>query len=183
MSHSSLPRLSTYRAGFSYGTRRTDAPSFRGKSTREFDRNATKLAVWRAGHENRIGDYDSRAKFALGRKQCSSVATALVLDADPFFTTRRDQLAALAARYAIPAVYPQRDFVLSGGLMSYGGHLRIGYRDAGSYIGRILKGAKPADLPVQQATKVELVINLKTAKALGLAVPMSLLGRADELIE
>jgi putative ABC transport system substrate-binding protein len=110
-------------------------------------------------------------------------AAAVVLDADPFFTTRRDQLAALVARYAIPVVYPQRAFVLSGGLISYGGDLRIGYRDAGRYIGRILKGAKPADLPVQQATKVELVINLKTAKALGLAVPMSLLGRADELIE
>jgi putative ABC transport system substrate-binding protein len=134
-----------------------------------------KLVVQTAGTEGELGTV-----FAAMAQQR---ATALVLEGDPFFTTRRDQIVALAARYAIPVIYAQRDFVVSGGLISYGGDLGIGYRDAGGYIARILKGAKPADLPVQQSTKVELVINLKTAKALGLAVPMSLLGRADELIE
>jgi putative tryptophan/tyrosine transport system substrate-binding protein len=109
-------------------------------------------------------------------------ATALVIAIDSFFTGRREQLGALALRHGIPAIYQYRDFAAAGGVMSYGGNQEP-YRLVGVYTGRILKGEKPADLPVQQVTKVELIINLKTAKALGLTVPLALLGRADEVIE
>lgn len=108
---------------------------------------------------------------------------AFTVGADGFFITRREQFAALAAHYALPGVYPFPDFPESGGLLSYGLDLADAYRQAGVYAGRILKGAKPAELPVIQPTKFQLVINMKTMKALGLTVPQSILVRADEMIE
>ena len=110
-------------------------------------------------------------------------AGGLVIAGGNYFTIRSDQLASLAARHKVPAVFNVRDFPAAGGLMSYGASPADAYRIGGIYVGRILKGEKPTDLPVQQTTKVELIINLRTAKALGLTVPLPLLGRADEVIE
>ena len=110
-------------------------------------------------------------------------AGGLVIGADALFSSRSEQLAALALRHAVPAIYQTRDFAVAGGLLSYGTDFRETYRLAGNYIGRVLNGEKPTDLPVQQATKVEFYINLKAAKALGLNVPAAMQARADEMIE
>jgi putative ABC transport system substrate-binding protein len=110
-------------------------------------------------------------------------AGVLVVGADAMFNSRSRLLAELSLRYSVPTIYQYAEFTNAGGLISYGGSIKESYRWAGIYAGRILKGAKPADLPVQQSTKVELIVNLKSAKALGITVPLSMLGRADQVIE
>jgi putative ABC transport system substrate-binding protein len=129
-------------------------------------------------HASSEGDFD--VAFA---RMAQLKADGLVIAPDAVFSTRSEQLAALTLRHGVPAIHSYRDFVTAGGLMSYGGNVTEGVRLVGLYTGRILKGEKPADLPVQQLTKIELIINLKTAKTLGLTFPITLLGRADEVIE
>ena len=134
-----------------------------------------KLHVLRAGTEKDIES--ALARFAQFRP------SVLVVGADAFFNANSGLLAEAALRYKAPAIYEYTEFTDAGGLMSYGGNIRESYRWAGIYAGRILKGANPAELPVQQSTTVELIVNLKTAKALGITVPLSVLGRADKIIE
>ena len=154
-------------------------PALAGPQLKDFQTAAgtlgVELHVVNAGNdaelEKAFADYD---QLRVG---------ALVISTDPFFTSRAEKLAALAARYAVPAVSKGREFAAAGGLLSYGSDTEELYRLAGNYTGRILKGDKPASLPVQEATKVELDINMKTAKTFGITFPLSILGRADEVIE
>src|SRR5262249_9063301 len=156
-------------------------PTFAGSETQSRNLRATarKLGLQlHLLHASAVRDFDMVFETMV-RLQ----AAALVICPDAFFLSGRDQIAGLAVRHAIPTAYHFREFAAAGGLMSYGPKATDGYRQVGIYAGRILQGEKPADLPVQAPTKYELVINLRTAKALGITVPRLLLGRADELIE
>ena len=150
----------------------------------EIERIDAQQAAWTIGKTlavlNAATATEIDAAFA---KMVDQRADAVVVAGDPFLASRRDQIIALAARQALPAISINRDFVEAGGLMSYGNNTINSYRKAGAYTARILKGAIPADLPVEQATKFELIINMKTAKALGLAVPNSMQILADEVVE
>jgi putative ABC transport system substrate-binding protein len=135
------------------------------------------------GRQLFVATVSSESELASAFATVQQRAGALVIPPDPSFTSRRDQLVALSARYALPTSYPFREYAIAGGLMSYGASLTDAFRLGGVYTGRILKGEKAADLPVEQVVKVEFVINLKTAKTLGLTFPLTLLGRADAVIE
>ena len=143
------------------------------------------LAAGKLGVELRVLNASTESDFdAVFAKISELQASGLVISpGDPFFVSRSGQLGALATRHAVPAVFAGRQFVMAGGLISYGADIADAYRLTGGYVGRVLKGDKPADLPVQQETKIELRINLKTAKALGITFPLSVLGRADEVVE
>jgi ABC-type uncharacterized transport system substrate-binding protein len=157
---------------------RTNAPS---ADVRAKDVQRAALAL---GMQVQIFHVDSAREIDLAFEALvKSKVGALLVSADPFFNSRRDQLVALSTKYKIPALFHSREFALAGGLMSYGASIADAYKQIGIYVGRILKGTKPSELPVQQSALVELVVNLKTAKTLGVDVPTAILLRADEVIE
>jgi putative ABC transport system substrate-binding protein len=154
-------------------------PAYAEADTREVQRAAHALGVrLLILNANSVNEIDAAFETIAEQR-----AGALVVSGDAFYSSHRVQFAALAARHAVPAIYQYREFAAAGGLMSYGTNASDAYRLVGVYTGRILKGDKPADLPVQQVTRIEMVLNLKTAKALGLNVPTATLLRADEVIE
>jgi putative ABC transport system substrate-binding protein len=172
--HDLLPAVTTFGALLNPGYPSAEVES---RNLQEAARTlGLRLRVLHAATESQIDT--SFAAFAQEGTQGLFVETA-----DPFFTARRDQIAALAARYAIPAVYNRNEVAAAGGLLSYGASVADTYRQAGIYVGRILKGEKAADLPVQQSTKIKLIVNMKTAKTLGLTIPDKILALADEVIE
>jgi putative tryptophan/tyrosine transport system substrate-binding protein len=145
---------------------------------------AVKAAAATRGIELHVLDARNESDFNAAFAALPSVgAGALMIGSDPFFNSRVERLVALALRHRMPTIYPFREYAMAGGLLSYGDSITGPYRVAGAYVGRIVGGEKPSDLPVQQSTKVELVVNLKTANALGFSVPLALLVRADEVIE
>jgi len=148
------------------------------------NRTALQEAAQAKGVQIHISDASNESELEMAFADLASVqAGALIVGADPFFNARRRQIVALAARYSLPAIYEWREFVDAGGLISYGPSLTGVYRQIGNYVGRVLNGEKPVDLPVTQPTLFDLVVNLNTAKTLGLAVPQSILARASEVIE
>jgi len=156
-------------------------PSYAGFDAQLKDLQEAARAVGQQIHVfNASSEADIHAAF---RAMAPLPAAALLVGADPFFNGRREQLVTLAAHYSIPAMYELREYALAGGLMSYGTNLADSYRQVGNYAARVLQGNKPADLPVVQSSKFELVINLRTAKALGLTIPPGVLAIADEVIE
>jgi putative ABC transport system substrate-binding protein len=150
-----------------------------GRQRQQAEATALRLGLQLVTLQARDGDEIDRAFARAAREHCGGI----VVSASPVFAGLKQQIVALAEKHRIPAMYEHRDFVEAGGLMSYGPDLRDVFRRAATYVDRIVKGARPADLPVEEPTKFELVINLKTAKALGLTIPPSLLARADQVIE
>ena len=167
-------------------SRRVSSPALTGPNNPNAETRSADLRAAAGAIGQQIHIFNANSESEIENSFAALVqlgAGALLVGDDPFFESRRVHIITLAAHHAVPAIYETRDYTSAGGVMSYGASFADAYRQAGIYTGRILKGVKPADLPVMQPTKFELVINLKAAKALGLTIPPMLLARADEVIE